>query len=88
MTLWSDPRRPGSDVVALPPNFNLLSMDAVLTGPIHSQFVIHFCICSVMASFKDFFQIPFPYYNAELITDEDFIILYELFFFTKSGLCL
>ena len=47
---WSGPDWHGSDVVALPPNFNLLSMDAVFTGRVHSQFLIHFCICSVMAS--------------------------------------
>ena len=76
---WSDPRRSGSDVVSLPPNFNLLSTDAVLTGCVHSQFLIHFCICSVMASFKEFRQILLLYYDADLITDEDFIILYELF---------
>ena len=27
------------------------SADAVLIGCVHSQFLIHFCICSVMASF-------------------------------------
>ena len=32
-----------------------------------------------MASFKEFRQILLLYYDAELITDEDFIILYELF---------
>ena len=32
-----------------------------------------------MASFKEFRQILLLYYDADLITDEDFIILYELF---------
>ena len=32
-----------------------------------------------MASFKEFHQILLLYYDADLITDEDFIILYELF---------
>ena len=32
-----------------------------------------------MASFKEFRQTLLLYYDADLITDEDFIILYELF---------
>ena len=32
-----------------------------------------------MASFKEFHQILLLYDDADLITDEDFIILYELF---------
>ena len=66
----SDLRRPGADVAALPPNFNLLSTDAVLTGRIHSQFLIHFCICSVMVSFKEFRETLLLYYDVDLITDE------------------
>ena len=75
----SDPRRPGSDVVALPPNLICLSTDAVLTRRLHSQFLIQFWICCAMASFKEFRQTLLLYYDADLITDEDFIILYELF---------
>ena len=32
-----------------------------------------------MTSFKEFRQTPLPYYDANLISDEDFIIFYELF---------
>ena len=32
-----------------------------------------------MASFKEFRQTLLLYYDVDLITDEDFIILYELF---------
>ena len=62
-----------------PAKFNLLSTDAVLTRRLHSQFLIKFCICCAMASFKEFRQTLLLYYDADLITDEDFIILYELF---------
>ena len=63
----SDPPRPGSDVIVLVSNFNLLSTDSVSTGHIHSQFLIHFCICSVVSSFKEFRQ-TLLYYDVDLIT--------------------
>lgn len=63
----SDLPRPGSDVIVLVSNFDSLSTDSVSTGHVHSQFLIHFSICSVMSSFKEFRQ-TLLYDDVDLIT--------------------
>ena len=60
--------------------FNLLSTGATRLGGLHSQILACLILLSllwyVLTSFVRFF---FSYYNASLISDEDYIILYELF---------
>ena len=60
--------------------FNLLSTGATRLGGLYSQTLACLIPLSllwyVLTSFVRFF---FSYYNASLISDEDYIILYELF---------
>ena len=60
--------------------FNLLSTGATRLDGLHSQILACLILLSllwyVLTSFVRFF---FSYYNASLISDEDYTILYELF---------
>ena len=60
--------------------FNLLSTGATRLGGLHSQILACLILLSLLwYVLKSFVRFFFSYYNASLISDEDYIILYELF---------
>ena len=60
--------------------FNLLSTGATRLGGLHSQILAYLILLSLLWHvLKSFVRFFFSYYNASLISDEDYIILYELF---------
>ena len=60
--------------------FNLLSTGATRLGILHSQILAYLIILSLLWHvLKSFVRFFFSCYNASLISDEDYIIFYELF---------
>ena len=58
--------------------FNLLSTGATRVGVLHSQILAYLIPLSLLWHVLKSFVRFFSYYDASLISDEDYIILYEL----------
>ena len=58
--------------------FNLLSTGATRLGVLHSQILAYLISLNVLWHVLNSFVRFFSYYDASLISDEDYIILYEL----------
>ena len=65
--------------------FNLLSTGAIGLGVLHSQILAYLIPLSLLWHVLKSFVRFFSYYDASLISDEDYIILYELISYTNPN---